>query len=298
MPSIGECDLIVNSQVVGTIRGLYIFADSAVYPRLGIQLSVSLRDVPESELSFGKSLVGYELRDISGEIRLSENADVLGALSWAGARRYVRSSASGFESQVKCVCDLDPFRIELVERHRNGVPPKFYVELWPVLVRGSEFLDAHVTSLELRVPREGWLDFLARAGGRDYEIIEVQYGPMEREHFRRAFQRTKDARGKLAAGDYDEAVGLCRKALEALSHELPSLDGDNPLRSLFVRATGEKRGAEYTGIVSRLKQLAAFAHHEFGSPLTYSRAEAQFIIRTTEGVLSLTSVLAGTGTAQ
>jgi hypothetical protein len=292
MPSIGECDLIVNSQVVGTIRGLYIFADSAVYPRLGIQLSISLRDVPESELSFGKSLVGYELRDITGEIRLSENADVLGALSWAGPRRYVRSSASGFESQVKCVCDLDPFRIELVERRRNGAPPKFYVELWPVLVRGSEFLDAHVTSFELRVPREGWLEFLARAGGHDYEIIEVQYGPMEREHFQRALQRTREARGKLAAGDYDEAVGLCRKALEALSHEIPVLDSENPLKSLFVRGTDEKRGAEYTGIVSKLKQLAAFAHHDFGSPLTYSRAEAQFIIRTTEGVLSLTSVLA------
>ena len=292
MPSIGEGDLIVNSQNVGTIRVLYIFPDSAIYPRLGIQLGVSLREVPESEASFGRSLVGYELRELAGELRLTENADAFGTLSWAGPRRYVRSSSSGFEAPVKCVCDLDLFRLELFERHRNGTAPKFYVQVWPVLVKGSEFLDADVRSFEVRVPREMWLDFLSRAGGHDYEIIEVHYGPKEREHFQRALERAREARVKLVAGEYDEAVGLCRKVLEALGHEIGSGDSDNSLKALLVRATDEKRGTEYAGIVSKLKQLAAFAHHDFGSPLTYSRTETQFIIRTTEGILSLASSLA------
>ena len=41
------------------------------------------------------------------------------------------------------------------------------------------------------------------------------------------------------------------------------------------------------GVISRIKQLAAFANHELGTPLTYSRHEALLVVRATEGILSL-----------
>jgi hypothetical protein len=96
----------------------------------------------------------------------------------------------------------------------------------------------------------------------------------------------QEARRHIAEGDPDGAVALCRNAIDALKHELEPIDKD-PIKGLLEARTDPHSAKEYLGIVSRLRQLSGFAHHEFGEPVRYSRAEAQFVVRTTEALLAL-----------
>lgn len=138
----------------------------------------------------------------------------------------------------------------------------------------------------MRVPREDWLSFYSEVGGGQFDVIEVQYSSQEAQQFKRAVARIQEARIRIATGDPDGAVALCRNAIDALKHELAPSEED-PLRAVFEARTDQKRATEYLSIVSRLKQLTGFAHHEFGTPMTFTRAEAQFIVRTTESLLAL-----------
>jgi hypothetical protein len=293
LESLGEAELTVMSTIVGKVRVLNIFPDSALFPRLGLTLGVTLHDRPQAKAIVGSpafSLVNYEMRDGSGELRLSQHGDAVGPVIWAGPRRFVRSSDYGSENQLRFVCDLDHWRLEEIERRRDGAAPRFWFQVWPVLMSSGDVLDADVPSFELRVPRELWLEFYSKVGGSQFDVLEIRFKSHEAEQFRRAIAKTREARSKIATGDYDEAVGLCRKVIEALMHELPT-GAAEPLEALFMARTDERRTKEYLGIISKLKQLAGFAHHDFGIALTYSRTEAQFIVRLTEAMLSLVGEL-------
>ncbi len=287
MPSFGEADVIVNSTIVGKVRVNALYAGSTLYPRLCLRIGVGLRDVAPNAIQGVQSLQGYAMTDLHGELRLGESSDVIGSMSWSGERCPVRSSSTGYETAVVCGCDLDYARLELIERRRDGTAPTFALTLWPVLVSASEQLNCQVSSLSLQVPREVWLEFVRAASGGEFDVLEFQYGPGEREYFKRGLALVRAAREKVRDGAYDEAVGLCRKVLEAAAQEYEPGRGTEPLKRLFERVAGEKRGGEYAGIVSKLKQLAVDAHHAFGEPIAYSRGEAQFIVRVTAATLSL-----------
>lgn len=288
MSSLGEIEILVSSTIIGRIRTLRIFADSALFPRLGIDVGVTLYTQEDKPSLLIKPLpADLQLRDASGELRLTENADAVGPVVWSGHRRYVCASSHGSESQIKFTCDLDFWRLDQIERRRAGASPQLWLQIWPILVAGGEILDSDVRPIRMSVPREQWLDFYSRVGGTQYEVLEIRYSPKAAEQFQRALARTRDARAKIAEGEYDQAVALCRNVIEALIKELrPSDASDDPLRALFTIRTDERRAKEYSAIVSRLKQLASFAHHEFGEPITYSREEAAFIVRLTESLLS------------
>ncbi|MHB0964281.1 MAG: hypothetical protein ACYC5V_13860 [Gemmatimonadaceae bacterium] len=287
MPSFGEAEVVVNSTIVGRIRITALYADPALYPRLVLKVSVGLRDVAPSVMQGVPQLQNYALTDLYGELRLGPAQEAVGPLSWCGDRRSIQSSGTGAETVVTCSCDLDAARLEQIERRRNGAAPRFFITLWPVLVSSEGRLHCQVPNIELLVPRETWLDFLRAAGSSEFEVLEVQYGPAEREYFKRGLAFVREAREKVGAGEYDDAVGLCRKVLEAAGHEHEAGKGIDALKALLERSASGKRGGEYAGIVTKLKQLAVDAHHDFGAPMTYSRAEAQFIIRVTESLLSL-----------
>ena len=126
MTSLGEGEIQISSTIVGKARVLNIFADSAVFPRLGLTIGVTLYERPEAT-------AGLEMRDAEGELRLSERGDAVGAVQWAGARRFVRASNYGSENQLRFVCDLDHWRLEQVERRRAGAAPTFWLAIWPSL---------------------------------------------------------------------------------------------------------------------------------------------------------------------
>jgi len=295
MESLGETEIHVSSSIIGKIRALSIGSDLAIFPRLRINVGITLHERRDDANAPEAIRTPYEMRDALGELRLAEHADVVAAVIWAGPRRYVRSSNYGLENQLRFVCDLDFQRLEQIERRRAGASLVFWLQVWPALLAGSQCLDAEVRAFQIRIPRDDWLEFYTNVGGGQFDIIEVQYSPREAEQFKRAVGRVQDARTKIGTGDYDAAVALCRNAIEALRHELEVAENDDAIRALLIRSTDARRAAEYSGIIARLKQLTGFAHHEFGTPMTFGRAEAQFLLRSTEALLALLGRLSTDG---
>lgn len=283
MSRFGETQFSISNYSVGKVWVRDIYSDSAIYPRLVIAVGLTLGEIQTSN-----GTVEYEMRDISGELRIAEG--VVGLLTWAEGKRPCRPS-KGYEHELRLVCELDPWRLEVLERYRNGAVPKFSMRLWPVILSGTEHLNVNSQQLQFEVPRERWLEFLSASAGRKFEVLEIQYSEKEAERFSRAIARTREAHKHIDHGEFDSAVAACRKVVEAFGHELKEEGEAEPLRSLFEKRTDERRAKEYLGIISKLKQLGGFAHHDFGSPLTYSRAEAQFVLRVTESLLSMVGAL-------
>jgi hypothetical protein len=290
MSSLGESRISVNSWMAGKVRVLNIFPDAALYPRLGMTLGVILNDLT-SRGPDGISGPVYEWHGVSGELRLAQNSAAIGLLFELKPTRPFGPTSSVYEEQIRLVCELDSLRLEAIERNRNGQPPHVWVELWPRLVSDRRSEVATVQSFRLEISREQWLEFLTAVGGSEFDVLEIRYTAREAERFKRAIARTRDARLQIANGEYDSAVAECRKVLEALAHEVKEEGQKDPLTPLFEKRTDERRAKEYAGIVSRIKQLSGFVHHDFGKPLTYTRAEAQFVLRTTESLLAFVGAL-------
>lgn len=286
MTSLGEAEILIGSQRVGKFRALSLYAAPAVYPRLGIRIGCTLHDLGGRRLGTGPELVSLELRELLGDLRLTENADAIGPVFWAGQRRFVRSSSYGDESQIELFCDLDPWRLEQIEERRGGESPRFWLQLWPTITATGQATDAEIRAFPVTVPREQWHEFLARSGAGRYELLEIRYSAREADEFRRASQRLREAHELLENGEFDDAVGRCRMAIDALGHEVP-LEGKDPIAALLIHATDKHRAEQYLGLRSKIKQLSSFAHHEFGTPVRYSRPEAQFVIRITESFIAL-----------
>jgi len=95
MTSFGEADIMVRERICGKARVLDL-SHQALAPRLRMTLGVTLveTDEPLPELS---ELLMFELRDLLGELRLSENGDALATVFWTGPRRFVRSATFASE---------------------------------------------------------------------------------------------------------------------------------------------------------------------------------------------------------
>lgn len=296
MPSVGESDLLIDSWVVGKFRVESIHAVPAIFPRLGLSLRCQLLDAKPDEYSARTPLVGFELRDLTGDLRFEQASEAIGVVRWMGQRGYVRSSAHLNEHHLQLICDLDAWRIEAIEERRKGAAPTFSLELWPVIVCKERQLVAQVQSIRLNIPREQWLKFLGAAGHQRFEILEVPI-PKEADLLSRAIEHTKAARQRVDVGDYEEAIARCRKALDVMYQRFPRREGkdgdEDGLRIALASATDDRRAKEFVGIIGRIKQLGAFAHHDLGEAgVEYSRAESLFIIRTTESILALVGSLA------
>lgn len=292
MSSIGESDIVSASRHVGKLRVLSIYADSAIYPRLGISLGCTLFEVPESRSS-PEGLPPVELRGISGELRLEEHGPIVGSVLWSDKPRRVRSSAHPYEHHLKLTCDLDHIRIERIENLRGDKSPGLALNLWPVLVRGGEDLDADARPIRLRIPREEWLEFLSRTRGNQYEILEIRYDPNEAASFQAALGHTRTARALIDNGDPRAAVGACRLALDAILDENPRVPkGSRPdqLKALWTLAEERAHSAsvdQYKAVFSKVQALTSVTHHNYGSAVAFRRSEALFTVRMTECLLSL-----------
>jgi hypothetical protein len=292
MATFGEQEIALESYRVGRIRITHFTQSPAIYPRMSLGIGVMLVDMPAEPHAPPAIKSSYELLDVSGELRLSEHHDVVGRLYKSGAYRRIRSSPTPQEHQTELLCDLDHQRLEAIEERRKGLAPPFWVQLWLTIAGSVPGMHAQVSPFQLQLPLESWLDFYSKVGAGQFELIEVHYPAREASLFSRATARVRTAREKINEGEYDEAIGLCRKAIEALGHELQPAEGQDAIKQLLVRRLDEKRATEYFGVISKIKNLAAFAHHELGKPMTYTRAEAQFIVRTTESLLALVGRLA------
>ena len=286
MGTLGEIDIQVSTRIIGKLSIRNVYAEPAIYPCLGITLGCTLRNITESVISGDEPIVDYWLMDLSGELRFTEHRESIGSVVWKGKRHGITSSPHNSEHQVKLVCDLDHWRLEKIEQRREGKPMTLWLQLWPTLMSKNELLDVKAGPMRMDIPRDLWIDFLSKVNHGQIEIIEVQFDPQEAERFQNALKYTKVARENITKGQYDEAVAVARKALEALSQDLnEGSKSEDILRAAMVSSTDEKRAKEYLGIISRIKQLTALAHHATG--VIYSRVEAQFIVRTTENLIVL-----------
>src|SRR5258706_14204222 len=113
--------------------------------------------------------------------------EIVAPLFWTGDKHFIKSTKRGSETQVMMACDLDFQRIELIERWRQGKPPVFWLQLWPVLMANGVRADwAECRAFEVHVSREDWLTFYEQVGGGKFDVIEVQYSAKEAEQFKSA----------------------------------------------------------------------------------------------------------------
>ena len=151
----------------------------------------------------------FELRDLLGELRLSEDREALGTVFWTGARRSVRSASHASESQISVVCELEPWKLELIEERRGGGPLTLWLVLWPTLVSGGTFLDAEARPVRMTIPREDWFEYLGRARRERVELLEIPLPALVVPELALAFELLRKARG-LVAGAANNQQCDCR----------------------------------------------------------------------------------------
>lgn len=294
MASLGESEVIIQSRICGRIGVTSLGQDPAVFPRLRIALRVALHEVKEG-IPGAPTATAFELRDLTGELRLSQDADAVGNVVWKGQRRHVRSNDYGGDTQLTLTCDLDAVRIERIEQRRVGAPLRLWLAVWPTLVADGAFLDADVRPIAIDVPRDVWLAFLEGARGVSYEVFELALPQLLESQLEDATSYLQTARRRIDAGDYESAVATCRKAVEAVRLLLPKVEEGDPLAAFLAQRTPDRHAEHYTAILSRLKQVTAKSVHASAQGTAFSRAEALFILGMTVVLVSFVAGLVARG---
>lgn len=290
MPSFGESHILVTSRHVGIASVADILPATAAFPRLDVHLGMLLQDNPDALFEADRPVVRFELRDIRGDLALADGV-ALGALNWAGPRRFVRSAAYPSENRIVLNCDLDAGRIARIEESRAGKEATFALSLWPTLVDAQGYLDATIEPIRFTVPRDKWIGILAGFSHTKYEVVEIPYPSLQEPEFEATMSHIRDAISRLNRGDFDEAVGACRRAIETLAATLNVSHKGPDLEAALIPATDPKRAEAYAGILVRLKNLGNLTVHRRTATPKYTRAEAQFVVAATSHAAALIAKL-------
>jgi len=194
------------------------------YPCLGITLGVAL-SASQQRLQGVPTPTDFHLRELHGELRLSELTDA------AGPASLDRESAAAREIGWPRNSDYDVLRSWTSYGSRGsklgatGSHHDFGFQLWPSLVGKDELYDAEIRGFTAEIPQQAWLDILAKWGSGRWSILEVPYSAVDEERFTAALGYLAKATHWLDTGEYDEAVwAACRLAIDAMFKDL-SEDG-------------------------------------------------------------------------
>ena len=282
--SFGEQIITINSSSVGTVRVLNLYPYSAIAPVVGLTVGVTL-SLPQQAIQGVSPPKDFQLRELRGELRLAQHGDMAGLVRWTGRRHHVR--LGGPESQLTLLCELDYVRIQKIESWRNGKPPEFWLQLWPSLVGREECYDAELQPFAIKIPHQSWLDTLAKWGDTRFGVLEVPYSSADEEKFKKALDEIAKAKRRLDNGEYDDAVGACRVAIEAMFMGIEGQDKKAGFAACLAPRIPDERAKEYASLLSALKQIANKPHHPASAPHQYWRAEAVFAVQTTQHLLAL-----------
>ncbi len=289
--SYGESQIVVNGSNLGRVRVLSVHPLSALYPRIGLRLGVTLH---ESDVEFlpGRPRKRFSIRVPVGEFRLSEHGDVIGPVYSLGGHDVAESSIHAHERQVELACDLDEARLEQIEVARDGGPPTFWIAAWPVVADSTGSLPLLVQCSPIRtdVPRDSWIAVLSKLQRRRIALLEVSFSPAEVSRFEAAISHIRHAHERIRVGEYDDTLLCCRRALEALSGSLQARSAAE-ITELLSRAVGDRQSSAYASIYSQLKALANATVHRGGPSELYSRAEARFAVSLAEQLIMLCGAL-------
>src|SRR5205807_44996 len=122
-----------------------------------------------------QSVTKFALLDLRGDLRATTNQQLLGTLEWAGHRDIIRSGIHGMEQQIQLACDLDPSRLEQIERGRDGGEASFFIQLWPTMAKSAESFEARVGGFDVQIPRDTWLTVVGSIQKSHFEIVEIQF---------------------------------------------------------------------------------------------------------------------------
>lgn len=290
--SYGESAIQIESTHVGLVRVQDVYSGSTVAPRLCFRLGVEIKRSPTVHGGGAPEPIPFQIVDWRGELGLSEGGDAIATVSYVGDVRPIRFPEDKHEAQIRLACDLDGRRIEAIERRRAGAAPVLFLELWPQVVSATPFTYTRIAPIRVSPSRELWLRFLDACRGTHHEIIEVPIATGQREHISRAAEHLRSARRKLLDGYNTDAVGACRLAIEATSKDLSPAEPERFWTEHFSRFSGESKGRALGHLASKLKAVVNKAHHDSHSRIEFTRAEAIFLVRTTESFVALVAELA------
>lgn len=120
----GQARFSVDSQTAGKVRLTSLTSAQGLAPRLRYHLAWAIghllarkpADAPKE----------YRVTQVHGELFLRENGPAVGELRQVGPWQHLRSLAYVDEQQQDLIIDLDWFRFERLEEHRQGAA----LDLW------------------------------------------------------------------------------------------------------------------------------------------------------------------------
>lgn len=286
MPSYGESDIIVNACGVGRLSVANLAPGTAIFPRLTFTVECLLYETSGGPP--GPVYSNLQLTDLRGELRWSQHAHALGRLDWDAEKK----TASGkFPTSFQMVCDLDPYRLEGIERRRNGGPPTFFIQFWPAIAGKGETYLAHCRAFPLTIPRDRWIEVVNQIRDVELMVVEIDVGKKHDGPFRRAYNHLNDAREKIDAGDFGDAATACRRAVEALVKVLPKVAKDQePIAKFISQVLNEHRAEAYGAAARSVRRFGGSGTHDY-DPLPITRAEARLVLSTTANLISLLASL-------
>ena len=289
---LGRQELAINSRICGTFEVLRVEALPALYPRLGLRVAVTLRELlKESPRGIGQMMKDFDLVALGGELRLQENGPAVGLLHLADDQRAT-SREMPSSDEMLMACDLDERRLEAIERARDGRPPVFWVQLWPVAVMNGRRLNGKLPAIRIEVPRDAWVEFLRAVGFRDKVILELAIPEFATERFQEAALQLRRAQDHLLEGRVEQSMSDCRVVWEAIQTELGDDGKNSKLRALLTDRVGKVRADAYMSILSQTKDLASAPGHLYGARAPSIRIEAQVLLGWTASLLALVTELA------
>lgn len=219
--------------------------------------------------------------------------------------RFARNLLSG-QDNMRLEFPLDRYRVELLEQRRNGGDMELRMEVQLLLAHfgnrlqsgkpekeaipfALDFENPSESSIHLRIPQSVWIRNVLP--GLGYGIIHVLEFPAigldsykKLQHSYAALQR---AQTKFTVGDYDEAIWLCRTAIDPLRNELKKIKHGN--RDNLSADWAEKIGpATADWLLTVFSKTHGVANTPTHSPNTghFSRLDAQMIMTVTAAVLA------------
>ncbi len=277
MPSVGELQLLIDSRIAGGFRVETLRSLGGLYPRLGVDLEVTLEPLESGE--------PYQLTDLSGELRIEQGGPVMGRLHWYGPPWLdVPSKPRAAGMRVTLACDLHHGVLDRFEAQRSGAAPRFWIDLWPRLdLERGGFVRSWIRGTQLAVPREQWLRVLEDIGFGLYESIEIYIPRDFPEGMRGAVEAFRAARKHLERGDWREALGRARYVVDRLEQVA------RPKLPAFLKAELGKQGEHWSKIASSFKDLTSLAHHAHGESAEVTPADARGAVQTALVMIDLVS---------
>lgn len=207
--------------------------------------------------------------------------------------RFRPNVAPGYPTAYM-VIDLDPHQMEAIDDLAQGRELTLLLDVRGLVLNGSAFVEVWC-QLHQTVSRDVWVKAMEASGYRQTMFLEVALTNPAAEP---AYNFLQSAEANFRRTAYDECVGQCRLALEALG----TLTNTEAKRVHLKQALDNKQQAEAMPLDDRLLALRYAlthvchpSHHADGNSQTihYDREVARTVLHATAGILG--HYLAGPG---